>query len=104
MVIYLKPNNQFVKNLSEDQINKLIHLKEPIPTRIENIFNDIIPNFRSSRSLNMADNLLKLEQIENGNKRNMTIEESSDYTAKLAFKFLKKHPEFEDMIEKVVEL
>ncbi|WP_409200955.1 hypothetical protein [Methanobrevibacter sp. DSM 116169] len=104
MVIYLKPNNEFIKNLSEDQINKLIHLKEPIPNRLENMLTENIPDFRNNRSFNMSAKSTRLQQAERGDTLNMSIEESSDYTANLAFEFLKKHPEFKPMIEEVVEI
>lgn len=42
-------NEDFLINMSEDYIEKLIHLDEPIPMRIKVILIDYIPDFNMRR-------------------------------------------------------
>ena len=46
----LIPNEDFLKNMSENFIEELIHINEPIPMRIRSMLIVYIPNFNWRRS------------------------------------------------------
>ncbi|WP_409199921.1 hypothetical protein [Methanobrevibacter sp. DSM 116169] len=90
--------------MSEDKINKLINLKEPIPNRIENMLNDNIPTFRRRRLLAGDVELDRLDRKERIMARDMSIEEAGKLHTKLALDFVEKHPDFKNMIKEVVRV
>ena len=49
-------DEDFLKNMSEDYIEKLIHVNEPIPMRIRSMLIDYIPNFNWRRSNFIGEN------------------------------------------------
>lgn len=103
-LLYLKPNNDFIKKLPKAQVRRLVKLPEAIPSRIENMLNNNIPNFREERLLALDDDLENLEQEERAKTRTMDPVLAGEFRNNLALEFINKHPEFKDIIDKIVEL
>ncbi|WP_409200973.1 hypothetical protein [Methanobrevibacter sp. DSM 116169] len=99
--VYLKPNNDFIKKLSKDKIEKLVKLPEAIPSRIENMLNDNIPTFRDERLKVLDENLEDLEREERAKTRKMDPVIAAQFRNDLALEFITKYPEYKDIIEDI---
>ena len=96
-------NEDFLKNLSDNHIEKLITLNEPIPMRISSMLVDYIPNFNMKRDLFIGDDeefaaKVRKERI---TARKLPSGVSGEYHNDLALEFIDKHPEFAPIIKEV---
>ena len=96
-------NEDFLKNLSENQIEKLITLKEPIPMRINSMLVDYIPDFNLKRGSFIGDDEDFTNKIheERHIARKLPPGEKGEYHNDLALKFIENHPEFASIIKEI---
>lgn len=96
-------NEEFLKEIPEDFVEKLIELKEPIPMRIRSMVIDYIPNFNMRRAISIGENEELIQKIreERLNARELPSVESGEYHNDLALEFIKKHPEFAPIIKEI---
>ena len=96
-------DENFLMDLPENIIEKIIHLKEPIPMIINSILVDYIPNFNRRRDLFIGDDKEFIAKIreERVTARKLSPLESAEYHNDLALQFIDNHPEFAQIIKEV---
>lgn len=96
-------NEDFLKNMSENFIEDLVHLNEPIPMRIRSMLIDYIPNFNLRRSNFIGENEEFISRVreERFIARELSSLESGEYHNDLALQFIDNHPEFAQIIKEV---
>ena len=96
-------NEDFLINMSEDYIEKLINLDEPIPMRIKAMVIDYIPNFNIRRSDFVGEDEEFISKIreERFISRELDTLEASEYHNDLALEFIDRHPEFAPIIKEI---
>ena len=96
-------DESFIKNISDNLLTKLIHLKEPIPMEIRNVILNHYPTFNRQRLLLFGDDKKFMNQVrkERFDSRKLNPIESREYHNNLALEFIDKHPEFAPIIKEV---
>ena len=99
----LIPNEDFLNNMSENFIEELIRINEPIPMRIRSMLIDYIPNFnwRRSNFIGDDDEFISKVREERFIARELSSLESGEYHNDLALQFIDNHPEFAQIIKEV---
>lgn len=89
--------------MSEDYIEKLIHLDEPIPMRIKVILIDYIPDFNMRRFDFVGEDGEFISKIreERFISRELGPLEAGEYHNDLALDFIDRHPEFAPIIKEI---
>lgn len=106
IIKYVRYNIDFIKNMSEELLEELITLDEPIPDNFQSWILDHNPNFRKGRSEFIGRHNKILEQTwENRYKTDQLVRKSvREY---LAFQleedigFIKKYPQFKPIIDHI---
>lgn len=103
--IDLIPNEEFVKNMSDELLNELINLKEALPLEIMAMIRDYrYPEINTARLISVGDdeNLIKADRKERFVTYDMNKPlEANNYSSRLAIAFVKKYPQFRPMIKEV---
>ena len=96
-------NEDFLRNMSEEFIEKLIRLDEPIPMRIRSMLIDYIPNFNWRRSNFIGENEEFISKVreERFIARKLSPIDASEYHNDLALQFIEKYPEFSPIIKEI---
>ena len=96
-------NEDFLKNIPINLVEKLIALKEPIPMRIHSMVIDYIPNFNMRRAISIGENEELVQKLheERFVARELPPLESAEYHNGLALQFIDSHPEFAPIIKEV---
>ncbi|MBR2857788.1 hypothetical protein IKE96_01035 [bacterium] len=96
-------DENFINNIPKNLLNKLIHLKEPIPMRIRSVILDHYHDFNRQRFSLFGDDdkFMDQEREERFISRGLPPIESREYHNDLALEFIDKHPEFAPIIKEV---
>ncbi|WP_409199720.1 hypothetical protein [Methanobrevibacter sp. DSM 116169] len=99
---HLSPNNNYIKNLSKEEIDKIVNLNEPIPNIIKSFLKDNIPYFREKRDAVLTEKLIDQERSERAYSFDMPSLVSAEYRNLLALNFINKHPEYRPFIKEII--
>lgn len=93
----------FLKNVEDTFLEKLLYLKEPIPLNIKMFIMDYIPNFNNKRFAAFGEDEKFMNQIrkERFVARKLNHLEAREYHNDLALDFIERHPEFAPIIKEV---
>lgn len=96
-------DEHFIKNISNDLLNNLINLKEPIPMWIQSVVLDYFHDFNNQRLLLFGDDEEFIAKVREERlvSRKLPPVEAREYHNDLALDFIKRHPEFAPFIKEV---
>ncbi|WP_409199719.1 hypothetical protein [Methanobrevibacter sp. DSM 116169] len=100
---HLKPNDNYVKNLSKEEIDEIVNLNEPLPNIIKYILKKNIPYFKEKREDVLTEEIINQEKYEMTNSYDMPPLVAAEYRNLLALNFVDRHPKYKSFIESIID-